>query len=97
MTNILALTRFSGPGFLFFSLTESGVVFVTLEDQTGQINLAVWPWVAERQRQKVMHAHLLIASGTVERDGEVVHLIAGRLEDHSRLPKKRQTRSRDFK
>ncbi|MDH3414501.1 MAG: OB-fold nucleic acid binding domain-containing protein, partial [Gammaproteobacteria bacterium] len=76
--------------------TASGVIFVTLEDETGQINLVVWPWVAERQRRVVLHARLLVASGTVERDGEVVHLIAGRLEDHSRLLGTLETRSRDF-
>ncbi|HSS66290.1 MAG TPA: error-prone DNA polymerase [Gammaproteobacteria bacterium] len=76
--------------------TASGVIFVTLEDETGQINLVVWPWVAERQRRVVLHARLLVASGTVERDGEVVHLIAGRLEDYSRLLGKLETRSRDF-
>ncbi len=76
--------------------TASGVIFVTLEDETGQINLVVWPWIAERQRRIVLHARLLVASGTVERDGEVVHLIAGRLEDHSRLLGQLETRSRDF-
>jgi error-prone DNA polymerase len=76
--------------------TASGVIFVTLEDETGQINLVVWPWVAERQRRIVLHARLLVASGTVERDGEVVHLIAGRLEDHSRLLGRLETKSRDF-
>jgi error-prone DNA polymerase len=76
--------------------TASGVIFITLEDETGQINLVVWPWVAERQRRVVLHARLLIASGTVERDGEVVHLIAGRLEDHSRLLGQLETKSRDF-
>jgi error-prone DNA polymerase len=39
---------------------------------------------------------LLVASGTSEKDGEVVHLVAGRLEDHSRLLGKFETRSRDF-
>ncbi len=76
--------------------TASGVIFVTLEDETGQINLVVWPWVAERQRRVVLQARLLVASGTVERDGEVVHLIAGRLEDHSRLLGMLETKSRDF-
>jgi error-prone DNA polymerase len=76
--------------------TASGVIFVIPEDETGQINRVVWPWVAERQRRIVLHARLLVASGTVERDGEVVHLIAGRMEDHSRLLGKLQTKSRDF-
>jgi error-prone DNA polymerase len=76
--------------------TASGVIFMTLEDETGYINLVVWPWVAERQRRIVLRARLLVASGTIERDGEVVHLVAGRLEDHSRLLGKLETRSRDF-
>ena len=76
--------------------TASGVIFMTLEDETGYINLVVWPWVAERQRRIVLGARLLVASGTIERDGEVVHLVAGRLEDHSRLLGKLETRSRDF-
>jgi error-prone DNA polymerase len=76
--------------------TASGVIFVTLEDETGQINLVVWPWVAERQRRVVLHARLLVACGTIEREGEVVHLVAGRLEDHTRLLGRLETRSRDF-
>ena len=56
---------------------------MTLEDETGFINLVVWPWVVERQRTEVMNARLLMVQGVVEREGQVVHLIAGKLRDLS--------------
>ena len=76
--------------------TASGVIFMTLEDETGYINLVVWPWVVERQRREVLHARLLAVYGTVEREGEVVHLVAGRLVDHTDLLGQLPPRSRDF-
>jgi error-prone DNA polymerase len=77
--------------------TAGGVIFATLEDETGCVNLVVWPWVAERQRRVLLGARLMGVSGTIERDGEVVHLVAGRLEDHSALLGELATRSRDFR
>ena len=69
----------------------------TLKGLVGQLEkVQEYPWVAQRQRRIVLDARLLVASGTIERDGEVVHLVAGRLEDHSRLLGKLETRSRDF-
>jgi error-prone DNA polymerase len=65
--------------------TASGVIFVTLEDETGCINIVVWSHLAERQRAELLGARLLGVRGTVERDGDVVHVIARRLSDHSRL------------
>jgi error-prone DNA polymerase len=65
--------------------TASGVVFVTLEDETGCINLVVWRDLAERQRRELLGARLLGAAGVIERQGEVVHLVARRLEDHDAL------------
>ena len=76
--------------------TASGVVFMTLEDETGSINVVVRPWVEERQRREVQRARLLAVEGTIEREGEVVHLLAGRLQDHSHLLGRLHTRSRDF-
>ena len=76
--------------------TASGVIFITLEDETGYINVVLWPWVIERQRREVLGARLLAVHGTVEREAEVVHLVAGRLEDHSPLLGRLETRSRDF-
>ena len=63
--------------------TASGVTFVTLEDETGMVNVIVWHDLAERQRKELLRSHLLTVYGTLERAGEVVHLIAGRLRDQS--------------
>ena len=76
--------------------TASGVIFVTLEDETGYVNVVVWPRLVERQRRELLAARLLTVYGKIERDGEVVHLIAGRLIDDSALLGKLDTQSRDF-
>jgi len=76
--------------------TASGVVFVTLEDETGNMNIVVWHRLVERQRQELLGARLLGVHGTIERDGEVVHLVARRLVDHSALLGPLETASRDF-
>ena len=76
--------------------TASGVIFVTLEDETGTVNVVVWNGVAERQRRALLGSRLLAVHGVLEREGEVVHLIAGRLSDHSRLLGQLVARSRDF-
>ncbi len=65
--------------------TTSGVIFVTLEDETGCANIVVWSALAERQRTELLGARLLGVQGTIERDGDVVHVIARRLSDHSAL------------
>jgi error-prone DNA polymerase len=76
--------------------TASGVIFVTLEDETGMINVVVWNRVAETQRRALLGSKLMAVHGVVEREGEVVHLVAGRLVDHSHLLGRLTTRSRDF-
>jgi error-prone DNA polymerase len=76
--------------------TASGVIFVTLEDETGTVNVVVWNGVAEKQRQALLGSRLLAVHGVLEREGEVVHLIARRLTDHSRLLGQLVARSRDF-
>ncbi len=76
--------------------TASGVTFVTLEDETGMINVIVWRDLAERQRRELLRANLLTVYGTLEREGEVVHLIAARLQDQTALLGKLAMRSRDF-
>ncbi|MBA1149096.1 error-prone DNA polymerase [Ectothiorhodospiraceae bacterium WFHF3C12] len=73
-----------------------GVTFLTLEDETGIVNVVVWPRLTERFRREVISAQLLGVIGVWERRGEVCHLVAGRLEDHSRLLGGLQTVSRDF-
>jgi len=76
--------------------TASGVVFVTLEDETGCVNVIVWRDLGERQRRELLSARLMAVHGSVERVGDVVHVIARRLADHSELLGKLGTRSRDF-
>jgi error-prone DNA polymerase len=76
--------------------TASGVIFVTLEDETGMVNVVVWRSVSENQRRALLGAHLMAVHGVIERQGEVVHLVAGKLEDHSALLGRLVARSRDF-
>ncbi|GIK87029.1 MAG: error-prone DNA polymerase [Betaproteobacteria bacterium] len=76
--------------------TASGVVFVTLEDETGATNVIVWRDLGDRQRRELLGSRLMAVYGKVEREGEVVHLVAGRLVDLTPLLGQLQTRSRDF-
>jgi error-prone DNA polymerase len=63
--------------------TAKGVVFITLEDETGAANLVVWPAMFERFRRVVMTAKLLAVEGVVQREGAVIHIVAHRLVDLS--------------
>jgi error-prone DNA polymerase len=77
--------------------TASGAVFLTLEDETGNSNVIIWRDLLERRRAIVLQARLLMVKGVVERgDGNVVHVIAGELEDLSALLGTLPTESRDF-
>ncbi len=76
--------------------TASGIIFMTLEDETGSINVVVRQRVSGRHRRAVQGARLLAVHGAVERQGEVVHLMAHRLTDWSALLGRLETRSRDF-
>ncbi len=63
--------------------TASGVVFLTLEDETGVANVVVWRKVYERFRKSVISGRLLRVAGRVEREGQVVHMIAEQIGDLS--------------
>jgi error-prone DNA polymerase len=76
--------------------TAAGVVFVTLEDETGYVNVVVWRDLGERQRRELLGARLMTVHGVIEREGEVVHLVARKLVDHSALLGRLVARSRDF-
>jgi error-prone DNA polymerase len=76
--------------------TAKGVVFVTLEDETGQVNIIVWPAVVEAQRRPLLASRLLTVFGIWQREGEVMHLVARKLVDHTELLQGLATRSRDF-
>ena len=76
--------------------TASGVTFLTLEDETGMINVIVWRDLAEKQRRELIGASLLTVYGTLEREAEVIHVIAARLRDQSKLLGGLAAKSRDF-
>jgi error-prone DNA polymerase len=61
--------------------SAKGVTFITLEDETGVINLVVWPDLKEKQRRVVMGARLMEVRGRVEYDDEVIHVIAAHMTD----------------
>ena len=83
---ILQLIRIAGlvtgrqrPG------TASGVVFLTLEDETGNTNIIIWATVMARFRAALLQGQLLKFKGVVEREGRVIHVVAGHVEDASEL------------
>jgi error-prone DNA polymerase len=77
--------------------TASGVTFVTLEDDTGNVNLIVWKQVGEAHRRALFDARLLEAEGRLQRQQSVTHVIVERLFDRSRQLGRLLTRSRDFR
>jgi error-prone DNA polymerase len=76
--------------------TASGVTFVTLEDETGVVNLVVWKRIAQRDRRALLGSRLLWAEGEVQREGDVVHVVVRRLKDESLRLGELLARSRDF-
>ncbi len=76
--------------------TASGVTFVTLEDETGVVNLVVWLRVAEAQRRVLLESRLLAVDGRVQRANGVQHVVAERLHNYNTLLGDLATRSRDF-
>lgn len=76
--------------------SAANVTFVTLEDESGFINLVIWEQLAERQRQVLIGSSILEVRGRVQKQDGVLHLIARRLEDRSALLKELTLSSRDF-
>ena len=76
--------------------TASGVVFLTLEDETGAFNVIVWRHQADSYRRIVMCARLIAVHGYVQREGAVLHIVARHLEDHSIRLGSLALPSRDF-
>jgi len=81
--------------------TAKGTVFVTLEDETGSVNIIVWASVADAQRKPLLGATLLTVYGQWQRQGDdeypVMHLLAMKLVDHSAMLQGLASRSRDFR
>ena len=65
--------------------SAKGVMFITIEDETGVANLVVWPKLFEKQRRIVLSAGMIGVHGRIQREGEVVHLVAHRLTDLSAI------------
>jgi error-prone DNA polymerase len=63
--------------------SAKGVLFITIEDETGIANLVIWPSLYEKQRRIILSAGMIAVHGRVQREGEVVHLIARHLTDLS--------------
>jgi error-prone DNA polymerase len=63
--------------------SAAGVVFMTIEDETGVANSVIWPKVLERMRKVVMGARLVVVHGRVQRHEDIIHIVAERLEDRS--------------
>jgi len=77
--------------------TASGVTFVTLEDETGYINLIVWRQIAERQRRALVGSRLMGVTGELQLEGEVMHVIVHRITDLSSWLGDLVAPSRDFR
>ena len=77
--------------------SAAGVMFVTLEDETGNSNIVVWTSVLEKFRAALLQGHLLLIKGVVERENEVIHVVAGHISDLSHeLHEIAAFKSRDF-
>jgi len=76
--------------------SAAGVTFVTLEDETGNVNVVVWLATARQQRKPLLTARLLHVKGVIEKEGEIVHVMAGKLSDLSHLINSLPVNSRDF-
>jgi error-prone DNA polymerase len=85
------ITHLQRPG------TASGVTFMSLEDETGIVNVILWAQVFETQRQAATQASLLVVSGTLQHHDSVIHVIARRLHDRSHWLARLPRRSRDFR
>jgi error-prone DNA polymerase len=76
--------------------SAKGVTFVTVEDETGSVNIIVWPKVGDEQRRPLVESRLLEVQGELQREQGVTHVIADRLVDRSELLGELLARSRDF-
>lgn len=77
--------------------TAAGVTFMTLEDDTGNTNVVVWQATARAQKQAFLKSKIVKVGGILERgDGDVTHIIAGKITDLSHLLTQLNTPSRDF-
>ena len=76
--------------------TATGVIFMTLEDETGNSNVVIWKHLQQRRRQEVLKARIVVIKGVLERKDSVAHVIAGDIEDYSHALGELTQSSRDF-
>jgi error-prone DNA polymerase len=76
--------------------SASGVIFLTLEDETGNINIIIWKNIQQRFRHTLLKSKLLLVKGVMEKKNSVIHVIAGELCDHSEQLHGYLLPSRDF-
>jgi error-prone DNA polymerase len=77
--------------------TAGGITFVTLEDETGMVNLIVRRETWERYRRAARSATVMLVKGHLQKEKEVIHILAARLQDLSATFADLSTRSRDFR
>ncbi len=77
--------------------TASGVIFISLEDETGMSNLIVWPRVQQTQREAVFGARLMVVQGELQSELGVIHVIAAKVRDYTRWLGRVPAGSRDFR
>ncbi|HYF48081.1 MAG TPA: error-prone DNA polymerase [Planctomycetota bacterium] len=77
--------------------TASGVIFMTLEDETGTANLVLWPKVYEENRRVGGQAGSIVAEGSIQKRDDVIHVVVKRLRDLSELLPELRVKSRDFR
>lgn len=76
--------------------TASGVVFATLEDESGIVNLIIWSKVFDQYRAEVLRSRLMLVSGELQSEQGVLHVVAREIEDQSAMLGELRTESRDF-
>ena len=77
--------------------TANGTIFISLEDETGVVQVICWKSLRDAQRKELLRSRLLVVHGTWQREGDVKNLIAGKLEDLTPMLGRLTTESRDFK
>jgi len=77
--------------------TASGVIFMSLEDETGISNLIVWPSVQLSEREALFSARMMVVQGELQNEMNVIHVIARKMRDYSHWLGRVRTDSRDFR
>lgn len=76
--------------------TANGVIFASLEDETGINNIIFWPGVFEMFRHRILQSNLMIVGGELQSQHGVIHVVAQRIEDYTHWVRRLPRNSRDF-